>query len=307
MPLNTLALTTLFQQALDAQLVAEATSGWMEANAGQVIYNGGKDIKIPRISMDGLGDYDRDDGFVQGSVTLDYETLTMTQDRGRTFQLDAMDVNETNFVANASRVMAEFQRTKVVPEIDAYRYSKIYALAAAKNRVNAAGYTPVAADILAKLKADLAAIEDVVGNGYQFVITMNALCASVLDQADKVEKVLNVVDFARGNVSTKVKAIDENPIIKVPSARMKTAYTLYDGTTEGQKGGGFVPAAGAKQINWIITLRSAPIAVSKTDKTRIFTPDTNQKADAWKIDYRKYHELWVPEHRLQAVMANVGV
>lgn len=50
-------------------------------------------------------------------------------DRGRKFLLDKMDVDETNFVASASAVMSEFQRTKVIPEVDAYRYSRIYALA----------------------------------------------------------------------------------------------------------------------------------------------------------------------------------
>lgn len=53
----------------------------------------------------------------------------MTQDRGRTFQLDAVDVDETNFALVAGNVMGEFQRTKVIPEIDAYRYSKIAELA----------------------------------------------------------------------------------------------------------------------------------------------------------------------------------
>ena len=50
----------------------------------------------------------------------------------------------------------------------------------------------------------------------------------------------------------------------------------------------------------------APIAVSKTDKVRVFTPDVNQKADAWKIDYRKYHDLWIPKNRFAAIRVNTG-
>ena len=123
MAINTIAYATLFQTALDKQAVAKLTSGWMDANAGQVIYNGGKEVKIPKINMDGLGDYSRAGGFTSGAVTLEYETRTMTMDRGRTFMIDAMDVNESNFVANASNVMGQFQATKVIPEIDAYRYS----------------------------------------------------------------------------------------------------------------------------------------------------------------------------------------
>lgn len=88
MAINTIAYATLFQQALDKQAVAKLTSGWMDANAGQVIYNGGKEVKIPKINMDGLGDYDRSKGFTDGAVTLEYETKVMTMDRGRSFMLD---------------------------------------------------------------------------------------------------------------------------------------------------------------------------------------------------------------------------
>ena len=305
MPINTLEYAKLFQTALDKQMLVGAVTGWMEANAGQVKYTGGNEIKIPTISTQGMGDYDRDTGFVQGAVTLAYQTLTMTQDRGRTFQLDAMDVDETNFVANASAVMAEFQRTQVIPEVDAYRLSKIFALANAAGKVGAA-YTPAAATILATLKADILAIQDVVGEAVQLVIMMSYGAADVLDGATGINKQLDVIDFTAGEVKTKFKGLDGNPIMRTPSARMKTLLTMNDGTTAGQEAGGFVAAAGAKAINWIITPATTPIAVSKTDTIRIFDPMENQKANAWKLDYRKYHDLWIPTQRLPGVRANVG-
>ena len=89
----------------DKQLVEKSTTGWMEDNAAQVQYNGGAEVKIPKMTMSGLGDYDRNSGFAQGAVAVTYETRTLTQDRGRTFQLDAMDVDETNFAATAGNVM----------------------------------------------------------------------------------------------------------------------------------------------------------------------------------------------------------
>lgn len=306
MPINTLEYAKIFQQALDEQMITGATSGWMEANAGQVKYTGGNEIKIPVISMNGLGDYDRNSGFVQGSVTLAYQTLTMTQDRGRTFQLDAMDVDETNFVANATNVMSQFQRTKVIPEVDAYRYSKIHALAAATGKVNGTGYTPAAGTILEALKADIVAVQDIVGEGYDLIITMSIPAASVLEQADKISKQLNVADFTKGAITTKVLSLDNMPIIKVSSGLMRTAYVFNDGTTAGQVDGGFAPALGAKQINWLITARKSPVAVSKTDTMRIFDPMTNQKAHAWKLDYRKYHDIWIPENALDGVWSNIG-
>lgn len=300
---NTIQYATLFQQALDKAAVAKLTSGWMDANAGQVIYNGGKEVKIPKINMDGLGDYSRANGFTQGSITLEYETKTMTQDRGRTFMLDSMDVNESNFVANATNVMGQFQATKVVPEIDAYRYSKIASLAIAGN-VATGGNTITEENVLELLKADITAIEDIVGD-IPLVITMATPIAALLDQSEKISKRLDVTEFTKGDVTTKVKSFDGHPIVKVPSARMKTAYVFYDGKTAGQTAGGFTAAEGAKNINWIITPMYAPIAVNKTDKIRIFDPITNQDADAWKLDYRKYHDLWIMDEALKLCRVNI--
>ena len=76
------------------------------------------EIVIPKLSMDGLGDYSRNDGYVKGSATLNYETVQVNVDRGRKFNIDAMDNEETAGVA-FGKLASEFIRTKVVPEVDA--------------------------------------------------------------------------------------------------------------------------------------------------------------------------------------------
>ena len=305
MPINTLQYSQQFQTVLDAQMLAGATSAFMEVNAGQVKYDGGDTVHIPEISMQGLAKYDRDEGFNQGSVTLKFNPYKMTQDRGRTFQLDSMDVNETNFVATAGTVMGEFQRTQVIPEIDSYRYSKIAALATAENKVTTS-FTPAAATILEKLEAEITEIQDVVGEDEGLIIVMSTKLRTILNNADKFNRYLNVAEFKNGSVNTTVKSFNDIPILGVPSARMKTAYVFNDGKTANQQAGGFKADTGAKDINWIIMPQRAPIAVSKTDKVRVFTPELNQKADAWKIDYRKYHDLWIPKNRFAAIRVNTG-
>lgn len=305
MAINTLQYSQQFQTVLDAQMLAGATSAFMEANAGQVKYDGGDTVHIPEVSMQGLAKYDRDEGFNQGSVTLKFNPYKMTQDRGRTFQLDSMDVNETNFVATAGTVMGEFQRTQVIPEIDAYRYSKISALATAENKVTT-GFTPAVATILEKLEAEITEIQDVVGEEEGLIIVMSTKLRTILNNADKFNRYLNVAEFKNGSVNTTVKSFNDIPILGVPSARMKTAYVFNDGKTANQQAGGFKADTAAKDINWIIMPQRAPIAVSKTDKVRIFTPELNQKADAWKIDYRKYHDLWIPKNRFAAIRVNTG-
>lgn len=305
MAINTLQYSQQFQTVLDAQMLASATSAFMEANAGQVKYDGGDTVYIPEISMQGLAKYDRDEGFNQGSVTLKFNPYKMTQDRGRTFQLDSMDVNETNFVATAGTVMGEFQRTQVIPEIDSYRYSKIAALATAENKVTT-GFTPAVATILEKLEAEITDIQDVVGEDEGLIIVMSTKLRTILNNADKFNRYLNVAEFKNGSVNTIVKSFNDIPILGVPSTRMKTAYVFNDGKTANQQAGGFKADTAAKDINWIIMPQRAPIAVSKTDKVRVFTPDINQKADAWKIDYRKYHDLWIPKNRFAAIRVNTG-
>ena len=305
MAINTLEMAKIFQQSLDKQMGIEATSGWMESNAQNVKYNGGDTVRMPRISTTGMARYDRDNGFNQGAVTLTYDDYKLTQDRGRTFQLDSMDVDESNFIASAGTVMGEFQRLQVIPEVDAYRYSRIAALAKGASRTTD-GFTPSETNILAQLDKEITDLQDTIGESEPLLILMATPIRTVLNNVKNIERHLDVTQFKAGAIDTKVKTYNEIPIFSVPSLRMKTAYVFNDGKTTGQETGGFKADTGAKSINWIIISRRAPIAISKTDKVRIFAPDVNQKADAWKLDYRKFHDLWIPRNKLAGVWANIG-
>ena len=52
-------------------------------------------VNIFKISMDGLGNYNRSTGFVTGDVTGTWENFVLSQDRGRSFTIDSMDDEET--------------------------------------------------------------------------------------------------------------------------------------------------------------------------------------------------------------------
>ena len=221
----------------------------------------------------------------------------MTQDRGRSFSFDENAVDETNFVLTAATVMGEFQRTKVIPEIDAYRYSTI-AAACIKAKTASGGYVPAEDTILQKLYYDIATVQEIVGDNTPLVITISRMVAAILSMSDKLSKKLDVTDFKQGDVSFKVRSLDgQHPLISVGSERMTTEYLFKDGKTTG--------TASSKNINWIITPRKAPVAVSKTDKMRIFDPETNQKARAYAMDYRKYHDIWIPDQQIKTCFTNV--
>ena len=281
----------IFMQALDKELVPLLTSAPMELNQNMVKYNGGNEVKIPKIVLEGLADYNRSTGFDAGTVTLSYETHTLTQDRGKEFNLDAMDVDESNFVATAGNVVGEFQRVKVAPEIDAYRYSRIFAVANAGLKTEA--YTPVDTTIFEQLSGNIASVQDVIGDAEPMTIYMSYATANKLDLADKIEKKLEVGTFERGGVSLKVKSLDGIPIIRVPSTRFKSLFTFGSD--------GFAAAATAMNINWIISADRGLIAVNKQDKMRVFSPDVNQEMDAWKIQYRRYHDLFIPDNKVAAL------
>ena len=260
MPLNTLTYATLLQKKLDESAVQGLTSGWMDANAGQVTYNGGNKVRMPEISTTGLKDYDRDKGYPEGAVTLTFKDYEMTMDRGTSFTLDAMDVDETNFIANATTVCSTFQTEKVIPEIDAYRYSKLYALLKEASRCTS--YTAANKTVWDSLQADISRIRDVVGEEVPLVISISQLVKTMLELDEKFTKVLNAAEFKAGIINTRVKEYNNCFFRPVPSARMKTSYVFNDGKTDGQKDGGFTPAEDARGINWIITPQKVPIAVT---------------------------------------------
>ena len=151
---NTIEYAKIFNAELDSAATQGLMTGWMEANAGRVKYNGGNEVKIPKMTLDGLGDYKRDTGYPAGTINLAYETMKMTQDRGKKFTIDAMDVDESNFAVTAASVLGEFQSTKVLPEIDAYRIATLFGAAKASSNVTAS-YTPSKEDAAIKLKADI--------------------------------------------------------------------------------------------------------------------------------------------------------
>ena len=305
MPINTLATATLFQNTLDKVAIQEAVTGWMDSNAGQVIYSGGSEVKIPKMTVQGMGDYDRDNGYQQGGVTLEYETRKMTQDRGRKFQLDPVDINENNFVTTAAAVMGEFQRMYVVPEIDAYRISKIASETIAANKAGMVtyGYTPGATNTsaLRKVKEGIKAIREL----YNGPLVIHATPDFIMElELELSGKIINTT-FSKGGIDTAVPSVDGVPIISTPSNRMYTSITIYDGKTPGQEQGGYVKGSTAKNINFVVLPRTTPIAITKQDIMRIFDPNINQKLNAWQMDYRRFHDIWVLDNKLDSIYLNV--
>lgn len=286
---NTIEYAKLFQRVLDSVDIPGKTSSAMEGNT--VVYNGGDEIKLPKMTLSGLADYSRSGGYKGGAIVSEYETHKITKDRGIEFTIDVMDLDESGFVIEAGRVVNALNRESVIPEIDAYRYSKIFALANANLKTE--DYTPADSDIFEKLLGNISAVENVIGEGVAKTIYMSYEAARILDLADKVEKRLDVV-ANDGDIKSKTRMLDGTPIVRVPSARFKSLFTFNDGTSAF----GFSTAATTMELNWIILPNNAAYGVMKHDKLKIFSPDVNQSSDGWLVQYRLYHDLFIPDNKI---------
>lgn len=253
-----------------------------DLNANQSLIRQGanaNEILVPKLSMDGLGDYSRNSGYTKGDVSLTYETRKFNYDRGRKFEVDTMDNQETEEVA-FGMLAGEFIRTKVAPEADAFTFATL----AGKSGISKVATGATLADGTAVMSALKAALDE-------------------MDE-DEVPEEGRLLYITPGNLSA-IKAMDTtksrellesfSKIIKVPQSRFYTAIDLYDGVTDNsdssganEKIGGYVKASTGKDINFMVI---HPTAVLKSDKhvaSNIITPEENQTSDAWMQKYRKY-------------------
>lgn len=230
------------------------------ANANELI--------IPMISMDGLADYSRNSGYVDGDVTLENETVKCNFDRGRIFTIDTMDNAETAGLAYG-RLASEFIRTKVVPELDAFRFA---CYAAVPEISTDAGTISTGEEAIAALRAATTKMNDDEVPYEQRYLYITPILKGLIDDLDTTKSKEVLKKFTK--------------IIEVPQSRFYTAIEQRDGKTEGETAGGYVKAADAAEINFMIIHKAAVIQYTKHLNNKVITPEQNQSSDGWKFGYR---------------------
>lgn len=265
---NSIALAEKYLPLLDEVYKVGSKTAILDAANNWVQFKGGNKIEIYKTQMDGLGDYSRANGFPAGDVTGTWEQKTLTQDRGREFNVDAMDNEETMGMAFGTLV-GEFMRTKVIPEVDAYRFAK-YATAAATK------VTTAITDIVAELDT----AEETLGD---LEVPTEGRLLFVSENAYKLLKNKITRYLANENgVNRQVETYDGMPVIRVPKGRFNTAVSIGSNgfTTNGD------------DIDFMIVHPSAIAQVVKHEVPRIFSPEVNQKSDGWLFQYRLYHDCF---------------
>lgn len=231
------------------------------ANADELI--------IPKIEMDGLGEYDRNSGYTAGDVTFTNETVKCNFDRGRMFTVDNVDNMDTAGQA-FGRLAGEFIRTKVVPEVDAFRIAKYCETEGA----DITGATLYASGeevykAIAKVYDDMTDAEVPETERHLFIRTTYAGMIRDMDTTKSKE------------LMKKFASVQE-----MPNNRFYTAIEQLDGKSEGQKAGGYKKAEGAFDLNFLIVHKGAVIQYPKHISPKVITPEQNQDADAYKFGYR---------------------
>lgn len=270
---NNIALFEKYIPLLDEVYKAASKSAVLDS-AGEMVTQGrnANEFLVPKMTLDGLGEYSRKDGYARGDVTLVMETIKAEYDRGRKFSVDAMDDEETAGVA-FGRLSSVFIREKVVPEMDAYRFAK-YAGKAQADHIKAQALT-TADDILSALIAGKSAMDEAeVGEESRYLFIAPTLYNAALNADTSKSRV--ILDSFGGR------------IISVPQGRFKSKIELKDGKSTGQEAGGFAPASDALDINFMMIDKNAVLQFARHNVNKIITPEANQEDDSFLFFYRAY-------------------
>ena len=261
--MNNIEISTIYLPKLYQVYKNEDKTSILDGDETTVQKGLNGEIKIAKLDMDGLGDFDRNTGYTKGSTKFVWETVKYDKERSQDLRIDRLD-NQEALGLPFAKLSSEFVRTKVIPETDAARIAKIASVTGISEK------------------------EETLADGAGVVTALRA-CTNKMDE-DEVStenRILFITPTLKGMIddldTTKSKKVLErfSTIIEVPQTRMYTAVTLNDG----KENYGYKKAEGANEINFLCVEKSA--AVTAMDQfIKYFTPDEDQIGDDNVFKYR---------------------
>lgn len=319
---NAIELITKYStKAWDKVYKAESRSAILDGEKDLMKFTGAKTVRIAKPSVSGLSDYKRPNaeqdgvfggdghdtsmanggyGYQQGDVSVEWETFTIACDRGVQLRIELFDDEETDGIAVAYAT-TEVSRTQVIPEVDAYVFSKLVENAKNIRTVDIAlgttlGVTGAAQPIYELNAGFLALAEEEVPEEDQVIFCSNSFY-NMLRNTPELVKALRQDEYTK-DVKFTIGEYEGRPIIPVPQNRFRTLIKLLQG--------GYGWDANSKNINFIICNKKAVYHVVKYDKVRVFNPGVVQDFDGYKVNVRIYHDLFVPDRKKAAIYACVS-
>lgn len=251
------------RESVTSDLTGDPAMARAGANAREIVY--------PQIAVTGLGDYDRNSGYTQGTVDLKWVSTEYNYDRGAKLSVDAMDNQETYNLA-FGMAGAELMRTKVAPEADAFTFATLAGIdgiskGEAKTLADAAAFLQELLEAKNKMDND-----EVPEEGRILYATPNLLNGLLMMDSYKSKEILAQFTVKK----------------PVPQGRFYTAIDLLDGRTAGEEAGHYKKAEAGKEINFMIIHKPAIIKHDKHVVSNVIPASANPDADADIVKYRKY-------------------
>lgn len=261
--MNNIELSTVYLPLLDKVYKQNSKTSILEGDEATMKRGDNGELKVAKLDMDALGDFDRNSGYTKGSTTFRWETIKYDKERSQDLRIDRLDNAEALRLPFA-KLSSEFIRTKVVPETDAARIAKI------------------AGTVGISTKAET------LNGGAEAVSALRA-CSNKMDEdeVDAENRILFITPTLRGEIAdldtTKSKEVLSkfSAIIEVPQTRMYTKIELKNGKTEY----GYAKATDGKEINFLCVEKSAAV-VHMEQFIKYFTPDQDQDGDDNVFKYR---------------------
>ena len=282
---NSIAYAQRFLPVIDDIYKANAVTPALDTTA--MDFGGVNEVKVLKVSTTGLGDYSRSTGYPAGDVTAAWETMQLTEERGKEISIDRMDDEETLGMAFGA-VTGNFMREHVVPELDAYRFAKY---AGTSGILSATGAALTKDTIVPAIDTAVASMDGAEIPAEGRILFVNSDLKAVLNQA------LNRRWGSDSTVNTVLDGYNNMRIIYVPKTRFYTKIDLNDGADEW----GYAKNTAGVAINFMIIHPSAVVQVEKFALPKIFTPDENQKMDSWLFQFRLYHDAFVYENKKNGI------
>lgn len=266
--MNNIELAQVWLPILDELYQQEALTSILDADENSVMVDQYGEMRVAKLDMDGLGDFDRNSGYTKGSTKLSWEVVKYDKERSQELRIDRL-TNQEALGIPFSRLSGEFLRTKVIPETDAGRIAKICGIN---------GITKV---------------EETIADGMEAVKALRRASDKMdNDQVSKENRILFIQGTLKSYIddldTTKSKKVLDkfSTIIEMPQARFYTAIDLATGKEEnGDTKFGYSKAAGGKDVNFLVVEKSAVIS-KLVQFLKYFSPDADQIADDHVFKYR---------------------
>lgn len=315
-------ITKYSADALDAVLVQDSKTKILEAGKKFLSFkfDGAKTVKVFILKTSGLGNYKRGnegdtangyanytgtqaggDGYPVGGLHGEWESFELQWDRATQLRIDAIS-NEQEAGLLIGNAITQFDRTAVVPEMDALRFSYIASQANATlgNLIvnDAPSILNDSTGIIHKFNAAFQYLtENAVPVEDQIIYVTPAIMTMIRNTAE-LQKWLTQQDYRYGDITFTIDAYMGRPITEVTPDKFVTDVVAGSN--------GFYAGTNSKAINFIIMSRKAAIPYVKLVTTKVFEPGMVQDFDGWKVNYHVFHGCFVPREKVPAIYVSLS-